>query len=184
MSLDQMHRLNGGLRPAVASTANPPAIAYLTIFLAGLLAAATVKTMHDYIVELDHRELVRVTSPDGSVDAVSVRPIVRYFNAPSALYLVRKQDPAPAWGPVLRLTEDPESPRLVWKGPQLLEVQFERGCVEGFTNLWHSNDIEGGRYYIEIRLAPSAVFSCLKSTPEQTALHRIPFLIAIAGANS
>lgn len=143
----------------------PPAIAYVSIFLFGLLVAAAAKTFRDFVIESNHRELLRVTSPDGGVDAVFVRSIIGYFGNASALYLVAKGDAAPAWGPVVRAANMAEVPRLIWKNPQLLEMRFDRGCIKSFSNLWHSTDIEKGRYYVEVKLAPGAQYSCIGPTP-------------------
>jgi hypothetical protein len=175
MQLNQTHKAPRHIQDKDTASPNPPAIAYLTIFLAGLLAATTINLIHDYIVAANHRELLRVTSPTGSIDAVFVRPIFDYFNAASALYLVPAQESPPAWGAVLRLSGDTDLPRLVWKGPQLLEVQFSGGCVQGFSNLWHSSDVAGGRYYVETRLVPSGSFSCVGNTSAEARRREFPF---------
>jgi hypothetical protein len=148
-------------RHEIGATQRPPAIAYVSMFLFGLLVAAGAKSLGDFAIEANHREMLRVTSPDGRVDAVFVRPAISYFGDFPALYLVAKGDAAPAWGPLLRVSRFGEPPRLVWKNAQLLEYQFARGCIHSFSNLWHSNDVEHGRYYVEIGLEPATRYSCI-----------------------
>jgi hypothetical protein len=140
----------------------PPPIAYISMFLAGLLVAATVKSMHDLVIEWNQREILRRSSPDGSVEAVFVQPIVSYLGWP-ALFIIPKDGVVPAWGAVVRMSQTSEVPTLAWRNPQLLEMRFSRGCIEAFTNLWHSNEVSGGHFYVEVRLVPTSQFTCLKS---------------------
>ncbi|MHB8381660.1 MAG: hypothetical protein ACYDC3_04895 [Candidatus Binataceae bacterium] len=143
----------------------PPAIAYVSLFLLGLLVAAAAHSVSDSAIEVNHRELLRVSSPDGRIDAVLVEPIIKYFGKTLSVYLVPKGEAPPAWGPVMGISGVDRMPTLLWREPQLLEIGFERGCVERFSNLWHSNDIERGDYYVEIGLAPVGAFACLKEPP-------------------
>ena len=149
------------LKPERSS--KPPPIAYVSMFLMGLLLAATVESTHDLVVESNQREILRQISPDGRVDAVLVRPIIGYSAASPALYIVQKGGIVPAWGAVVQMSRASGLPSLAWKNPQLLEMRFSRGCVESFTNLWHSNDVSSGRFYVEIRLVPTTQFTCLTS---------------------
>ena len=158
---------------------SPPAIAYVSLFLLGLLVAAAAHSLSDFAIECNQRELLRVSSPDGRIDAVFVEPIIKYFGQAGSLYLVPKNEAAPVWGPVADISIIDRMPNLFWREPQLLEIGLERGCLETFSNLWHSNDIESGDYYVEIRLDPAQVFACLNA-PRQ-GMQRVS---SASGANS
>ncbi len=145
------------------SSAKPPFIAYASLLLLGLLTATAAETFRDYAIEWNQRELVRATSPDRRVDAILVEPIVKYIGNGEALYLVPKGDPAPGSDPVLRGSRFTRPPKLHWSKSQLLEVQYDRGCVAAFSNVWHSGEVEEGRYYVEVRLDPTANFACIVS---------------------
>jgi hypothetical protein len=122
------------------------------MFLLGLLIASGAQTARDFIIESNSREVARTTSPDSRVDAVFVDARLPWLGASSALYLVPKDEPAPAWGPVLRANGIEKTPKLNWKNPQLIEIEYQSGCIETFSNFWHSNDVEHGNFYIEILL--------------------------------
>ncbi len=145
------------------SSAKPPFIAYASLLLLGLLTATAAETFRDYAIEWNQRELVRATSPDRRVDAILVEPIVKSIGGGEALYLVPIGDPAPASEPVLRGSRLTGPPKLHWSKSQLLEVQYDRGCVAAFSNVWHSGEVEEGRYYVEVRLDPTANFACIVS---------------------
>ncbi|HYB90282.1 MAG TPA: hypothetical protein VEC38_04475 [Candidatus Binataceae bacterium] len=147
--------------PRSGSAAKPPFIAYASLFLLGLLAAAAGQTFREYVTQWNQRELARVTSPDQRLDAVFVGPIWRYLGAGSALYVIPKGDPTPGAGGVFRGTRFQSPPELSWKNRQLLEVRYRAGCIDGFSNLWSSSEVGDGEYYVEVRLEPLSAFTCL-----------------------
>ena len=116
--------------------------------------------MSDYVVGWNQREVLRVTSPDGQIDAIFVEPRVRSISKDSALYLVPKGEPVPPRGPQLRGVDFKQPPALVWKRSHLLAMNYSRGCVSNFVNLWHSYDLDDGRYYVELTLSPTVDFPC------------------------
>ena len=140
---------------------NPPVIAYVSVYLAGLLLSVGFQTFVDYMVVWNHRELARVTSPDNQVDAVFVEPIIGRLSKDSALYLVPKGEPPPASGPALRGTGFRELPVLVWKEPHLLAVNYSRGCIDNFSSLWRSEDIGDGLHYVEVQLNATTTLPCI-----------------------
>ena len=125
------------------------------------MVSGIIKEAHDSAVESNQREVLRVTSPDGRLDAVFVRPIFSFLGYGSALYIVLRGESAPGWGPLVRGTAFNEPPKLAWSTPQLLLMQFDRGCVDRFANLWHSYDVDDGKFHVEIRLEPASGFTCL-----------------------
>jgi len=144
--------------PRVASV--PPPIAFFTIFLLGLLTAAGIKAIHDYAIDLNQHEIARVTSPDHRIDAVFVQPKIKLIAGESDLYLVPKGEPAPSWGPVLRITKMTEPASVTWTRTGMLEFGYSHGCVQKFSNFWHSDDAVLGGHYVEVRLAPSTDLPC------------------------
>ena len=144
--------------PRAASMAPP--IAFFTIFLVGLLTAAGIKAIHDYAIDLNQHEVARVTSPDHQIDAVFVQPKIRLITGESDLYLVPKGEPAPSWGAVLRITKMTEPASVTWTRTGMLEFRYSRGCVQKFSNFWHSDDAVLGGHYVEVRLAPSVELPC------------------------
>jgi hypothetical protein len=143
--------------PRTRST--PPPIAFFTMFLVGLLTAAGVKAVRDYVVFLDQRETARLTSPDRQVDAVFVQPQIGITPSES-LYLVPKGDPVPSWDPLLKITGLKQPLNVAWSRSGMLEVRYSRGCVERFANYWHSDDVAGGHRYVELRLIPETELPC------------------------
>jgi hypothetical protein len=144
----------------------PPLFAYVSIVLLGLLVASAMKTARDFAAECNHRELERVESPDRRLDAVFVCPIFGYFGRSSMLYVVPRGEAPPAWGPVLRLAAVHELPKLVWKNPQLLQIECRDRDIESFSSLWHSYDIEHGNYYVELRLQPREELTSTSGRPD------------------
>jgi len=142
------------------ATSVPPPIAFFTVFLVGLLTAAGFKAIGDYALDLNQRETVRVTSPDRQIDAVFVEPAFKLITGESDLYLVPKGELAPSWGAVLRITELNEPAKLTWTRSRMLEFIYGHGCVQKFSNFWHSDDVFEGRRYVELRLYPATELPC------------------------
>jgi hypothetical protein len=139
----------------------PPVFAYISIFLLGLLVSAAWETMQDFVGGINQREVLRVTSPDRQVDAILVDPIIHILGVSSGLYLVPRGEPVPSRFPQLQGVEFKARPSLLWKRPHLLSISYGYGCINHFNNLWHSFDLEDGRYYVEIDLHPANDFPCL-----------------------
>jgi hypothetical protein len=148
------------MRNRASAASIPPPIAFFTIFLVGVLTAAAFKAVRDYALDLNQRETVRVTSPDKQIDAVFVKPALMLITSESDLYLVPKGEPAPSWGAVLRITNLKEPARMTWTRTGLLEFRYSHGCVQKFSNLWHSEEVWSGRRYVELRLAPETDLPC------------------------
>jgi len=144
------------------------------MFLLGVILAAGYETVHEYAVAENQRELLRVTSPDGKVDAVFVGPIIRTFGEDSALYLVPKGEPAPSRESVIRGTGFKEPPALMWKQPHLLAMNYSHGCIDDFSNLWHAYDVDDGRYYVEVRLNPTRELTCIGDSASASSSNANP----------
>ena len=136
-------------------------------FLAGVGAAICAPTIFDaavgrFIFPHQRKEIARVTSPDGTVDAVSVEsncgvPCSLEYH----LSIVPKGAPAPgkAEDEVL-YAENAVNPRVKWKDRRLLEFGYDKARIEYFRNIaypfLHSEDKAAADYMVEIRLAPSS----------------------------
>lgn len=149
---------------------SPPVFAYISIFVLGILTAAAFAVVRDFIVGANQHEVARATSPDGVVDAVFVRPRFRSIGD-DALYVVPKGEPVPSRGPQLHGSAFKAPPRLEWTRSHLLLVSYARGCIGGFTNTWHSYDLDSGNYYVELVLNPAGDFSCIDSAGESAGHH-------------
>jgi len=167
----------------------PPPIAFFTVFLIGLLTAAGSKAIRDYALELNQRETMRVTSPDRQTDAVFVEPVFKLITGESDLYLVPKGEPAPSWGAVLRITDATEPAKLTWTPSGMVEFAYSEGCVQKFSNFWHSEEGVEGRRYVELRLYPTTELPCAGDVTKPLLAEKRaepakdPINHAIAGAN-
>ncbi len=109
------------------------------------------------IADLPHKELKRITSPDGAVDAILARVEADSLSADGfAVYLG-------AAGKELDLqslefdrkvfyASRIDDLELVWREPKFLEIRYSRGDIFNFHNNWwlHSD------YTVEIRIIPKS----------------------------
>jgi hypothetical protein len=119
-------------------------------------------------------ELIRVTSPNGLLDAVLAQHM--YGGAvgggvESNVYIVLKGAPVFAKEGREVFSADPMTgARLVWKQDHLLEIYYDVADIHNFRNLWGLYEVEdvgskGQRDFdVEVRLVPATDFSAL--TPE------------------
>jgi hypothetical protein len=120
-------------------------------------------------------EEIRVTSPNGELDAVLVRE--DGGGAPGGwewyVYIVAKGNPVvrPRSHSLFNagtLTDE----KIMWTQEHLLEIHFNVAEINQFTNIWGSSEIQNGpegrnEYFVEIRLAPSTTdFSLLTPNGE------------------
>jgi hypothetical protein len=116
-----------------------------------------------------HAEESRVTSPDGTLDAVMIYE--SYGGAVGGIdwyaYIVRKGKTVSSGQKPVFGSDDLTGEKMVWKQPHLLEIRYDKADIEQFRNLWGLHEVEdvgpsGERDYgVEIRLAPSSDFSLL-----------------------
>jgi hypothetical protein len=119
----------------------------------------------------DVREVSRVTSPNGQLDAVLTEDF--YGGAvgggiDSEVNIVRKGAPVKFDTKYTILQADPfTKAKLVWKQDHLLEIHYDVAHIERFRNLWGLHEIEDvgsigeHDFDVEIRLEPLADFSIL-----------------------
>ena len=110
-------------------------------------------------------ESVRVTSPDGELDAVLVEDtsggplggILWY------LYVVPKGKVAPRdVKRCLFLADELTKGAIVWSKPHLIEIHYDKASIAQFRNI--STPSENGLQYVELRLVPTAEYSLV--TPQ------------------
>jgi len=119
-------------------------------------------------------ELMRVSSPNGLLDAVLAQHV--YGGAAgggvdSNVYIVLKGTPVYAKRSREVFSADPTTnARLVWKRDHLLEIHYDIADIHDFRNLWGLYEVEdvGGEgqrdFEVEIRLVPTSDASIL--TPD------------------
>jgi len=139
----------------------PPLIAFVSLFLLGLFISTAAESLRDYAGLWNEREEARVTSPDGLVDAVLLRPI-RYGD-PSriSLHVVPHGEPVELSDVMVNGSSFEVAPVVVWARPQLLLMTYDAGCIDALKTVWHSYSVNGGRYYVELRATASSTFPCL-----------------------
>jgi hypothetical protein len=145
-------------------------ISIFLAFVAGIFAAVWIPVIAHRFVDTQHREQVqRLTSPDGTVDAV-----IENINCgvpcglDYALSVVRKGAP-PAKDSLQQvfLGDDVLNLRVRWKEPHLLEVGYDRAMILDFRNVTYPlaqpGNLDSYHYGVEIQLSPSSThFSYLK----------------------
>ena len=101
----------------------------------------------------EEKELQRSTSPDRVVDAVLVARLVNATVATPYLVYIVPAGSNRLSHPVL-VGDDFVGFKLMWKAPRFLVIQFTKGEIFSFTNLWMSKKVKNFRYLVEIRLQP------------------------------
>lgn len=115
--------------------------------------------------DLPHRELKRVTSPDGKVDAILAQVITDSLSADGfAVYLApagRKLDlQSIDFDRKVFYANRIDDLELVWREPKFLEIRYTRGDIFDFRNNWwlrqdpSPNDIYTQPYIVEVRIVP------------------------------
>ena len=118
-------------------------------------------------------EQVRVTSPNGQLDAVLVREDAGgaaggwEWNA----YIVPKGNSVLASYHRVLYAGTLTNPKLIWSQEHLLQIHYDVADIHEFRNLWALDEVRKvgptgeGDYLVEIRLAPSSPdFSLLTPT--------------------
>lgn len=116
-------------------------------------------------VNADGTEAMRVTSPDGKLDAVLVEDssggavggIFWY------VYVVPKGKAAPKDATTrLFFADELTKGAISWSKPHLVEIHYDKASIMQFRNV--STMSENGLEYVELRLVPSSEYSLV--TPE------------------
>lgn len=120
-------------------------------------------------------EELRITSPNGQLDAVLVRQDAGgagggwdYY-----VYIVAKGKRVITNAHSVLYAGTLRGEKLVWADPHLLNIQYDIANIHEFRNLWGLSEIQAvggageGDYLVEIRLAPTSKdFSLLSSSGE------------------
>jgi hypothetical protein len=110
-------------------------------------------------------EFMRVTSPDGKLDAVLTTD--SSGGAPGGifwfLYVVPKGRPAP-YDETKKLffADALTKGSVVWNKPHLIEIHYDKASIMHFRNISTTSD--NGIAYVELRLVPSSEYSLM--TPD------------------
>jgi len=131
-------------------------------FIAGLLAPPVVIELFNF--PISRRQIQRVTSPDGHLDAVAmaVRSGILTPQLWYKVYLVHHGATLRGAAPVFSAIRV-ESAQLGWPMRRLLEISYARAGIEHFQNYWLPPDEKNT--LVGVRLAPtSSSFSYLNAT--------------------
>lgn len=141
-------------------------------FIAGVGATISIPRLVrggvNRLIFPEHRQEVgRLTSPDGTVDAVAQRiDCGAPCSSEYAVSVVPKGAIA-STDPVQQvfLADDAVNAQVGWKESHLLDISFDKAFIHNFHNVTYpmgrSGDVESWRYAVEIHLSPSARFSYL-----------------------
>ena len=137
----------------------------LDSFLVGALVAIGLPRLPafagDRILPLHLEEIVRVSSPDGSLDAVMIRdncgPLCSFgYSA----FVVPRGEAAPKdLNRAVFQAYDMMREMLTWKQERVLEIAYEKATISKFRNISHpfgefDRKEKNWEYRLEIRLAP------------------------------
>jgi hypothetical protein len=134
-----------------------------------ILAPWTLRRLGGIIFPIPRQEVARVTSPDGTVDAVMV--VLGCGPTCSDTYLatvVPKGAKAPVEIQQFNFSaDDLTDAHLQWQQPHLVEIAYNRALINQFRNISYPfakfGAPETWDYKVEIRLAPASTgFSYLK----------------------
>jgi hypothetical protein len=116
------------------------------------LAVIAIATSSSACTGQPIRELQRVRSPDGKVDAVLVlRPTGTVAPDVYQIYIVAHDSPV-TWTYMVLSGDKMVNPHLVWKTARLLEFFYSQAHIVTFKNAWECPILE--THPVEIRLMP------------------------------
>ncbi len=100
------------------------------------------------------REIMRVRSPDGLVEAVlQSRDCGPTTPVDYRVFIVKAGNKGPGHGLVF-WADHAQGLRLEWREDKLLEIKYTQARIFRFTNIWRSEDIAPGEYIVEVRETP------------------------------
>jgi hypothetical protein len=110
----------------------------------------------------EYRETARIKSPDPGVEAVLFTGDAGATTATTTyLYIVPsggEVDPAETTeNDACFVADHLKNLQVSWKGPRLLEIQYDEARIHHFHNRWHHRAVQEFRYVVELRLAPTSV---------------------------
>jgi hypothetical protein len=103
---------------------------------------------------LESKELQRVTSPDGRVDAVLVVRLEPTVSPNGYEVYIVPHNQKPEQRYLVLGGEKFENARVAWRRARFLEIYYTQGCINVYHNSWQTRDDLS--YYVEIRLMPPA----------------------------
>ena len=143
-----------------------------SIFLAGALTALAIPyvvrvTAQKWFFPSEHREIARVTSPDGAVDAVTDE--IECGAPCSSIYevsIVPRAAPQRENAQIFT-GEGMLNAKVSWVQPHLLNISYDKAFVDSYRSVTYPlgpQPSNGHVYAVEIRLSPSSPdFSYLTS---------------------
>ena len=103
-----------------------------------------------------HREVSRVASPDGKVEAVLDEVNGGATTSYSyALYLVPKGTTKLPSSDVVFVADHTENLQIEWAEAKLLHIKYREARIFQFSNFWQSKEVDSFQYVVELRLMPT-----------------------------
>jgi hypothetical protein len=143
---------------------------FVTFIITFVLGVCAGVFSHSLTGRMPHRvnndtERMRVTSPDGKLDAVLLADSSGGVLGGIfwSVYVVPKGNSVPD-DPDKRLffADELTKGRILWSKPFLIEIHYDKASIMHFRNI--STEYENGVGYAELRLVPSSEYSLM--TPE------------------
>jgi hypothetical protein len=137
----------------------------ILILLIALLAflvgrhSSNVPYQRNVHADLEHRELNRVGSPDGIVDALLTEVVTDSLSSNGvAVYLVPSGTNLDLNSPLFErkvfYANRISNLRLVWREPRFLEIRYDEGNIYEFRNNWAAKEVQDYTYEVEVRIIP------------------------------
>jgi hypothetical protein len=102
----------------------------------------------------DVKEIQRVLSPDGQVEAVLATSEPHTTIARTTHLYVVPRGRARTDADLIMVGDYFSGVSIIWKDSRLLQIHYVAGRVFKFKNFWLSKDVENFRHVVEIRLVP------------------------------
>jgi hypothetical protein len=123
----------------------------IALAIMALLVAALI-----YSCAPSKKELMRVSSPGGVVDAVLVVKLTGTLSpTPFFVYIVPSGSKKMGY-PVLLGWGFCGTQAARWSAPRFLEIEFTKGKIIKFWNFWEDKSVQNFEYVVEVRLVPTS----------------------------
>lgn len=142
------------------------AVSVFISFTAGMLvtiAAPRLIRAAAVLIFPEHRtEVMRVSSPDGTVDAVAEQIDCGVLCSSTFEVSIVAKGAAALRDPVqdVFIADDVVNAQVRWKELHLLEIAYDKALIHSFRNvtspLGRPGNVDSWRYRVEIRLSPSS----------------------------
>lgn len=103
----------------------------------------------------DGEEISRVKSPDGVVDAVTMRSNGSATVSYSYEVYIVPSGANPSAGYEIFTADHTENMSLTWSRSKLLNIHYKHARIFRFTNFWEDQKVQNFNYVVEVHLVPA-----------------------------